>query len=196
MTSPPDDLDADARALQQVKRKYQELQNLRIHSVKQDSDDLREKITEHRRIHEISVQELLAQNDNLKKKIRAMQDDAHETDWLRDRVQRLRDDLESRDPVLAVFLRHPGFSIRVVAKRSFEIRAGDHDELVFNLSPAGAVGHGDDLRLHFSAYPPEMARRPETEFVKKPGTFRSAHLQALCDHLRKGLEVARVWARQ
>jgi hypothetical protein len=197
MSSPPDDSGADPRALQQIKRKYQKLQNLRVHSAKQDSDDLREKIAEHRRVHEVYVHELRSQNGGLMKKIRAMQDDADETDRLRDRVQRLRDDLEAHDPVLAVFLRHPGFSIRVIAKRSFEIRAGDEDELVFTLAPTRGTGSGDDLRFHFSAYPPEMARHPGTEFVaKKDGTFRSAGLQSLCDHLRKGLEVARVWNRQ
>jgi hypothetical protein len=196
MASVPDDTDSDLRSLQQIKQKYQELQNLRVHSVKQDIDDLRKKIAEHRRIHDISVQELRMQNDDLKKKLRVLMENDHETDQLRDRVRHLRDDLCARDPVLAVFLRQPGFAVRVAAKRSFEIRAGDRDQLVFTLSLTGAVGRGDDLRFHFIEYPPEMARNPDTKFVKSNGTFRSADLQALCDHLRKGLEVAGIWKRQ
>jgi hypothetical protein len=175
------------------KKKYQELKNLRSDSVIADSVDLRQKVDEHRRIHEIAVGELRAQNEELKRMIHDAESNRSEVERLRDSVGKLRYQLQQRDPILSVFLKHTGFAIKVLGRRKFEIRADD--ALVFILEPANN-GRDDDLQCHFTKYPPAFERSADTAFVRQGSTFRTASLEGFCSCLRRGLEAAEIWTRQ
>jgi hypothetical protein len=190
MSAPEPDLES---VYHTFKKKYQELKTLRSDSVLADSADLRQKLEEHRRIHDIAVGELRAQNDELKRLIQEEESKRSELERLQDSVGKMRYDLQKKDPVLAVFLKQPGFTVRVIGRRKFEIRA--EDALVFTLEPS-VNGRDDDFMYHFTKYPPEFARSQETQFVKQDAMFQNTYMEGFCNRLRRGLEAAGIWTRQ
>jgi hypothetical protein len=184
MSVPDGEAEMEA-AYQAVKKKYQELKALRIESVLADSADLRQKIEEHRRVHARSVAELQAQNNELRKLIQQADSTRSEVDRLADSVAKIRAHLQQRDPVLAVFLKYPIFTVRSVGRRIFEIRAGGGDPLAFTLRPSA---YEDEFQFHFTEYPASFRRSRDTDFVCADAFFKATQLQGFCDHLRRGLE--------
>jgi hypothetical protein len=178
------------------RKKYQELKSLRVDSVISDTDDLRQKIDEHRRIQEMLAKEFRTQNEDLRNMIRSWEKDKAEAERLYDHCETLRSQLRAQDPVLGAFLRYPHFAIRAVGRRSFEIHAGDRRELAFSLRPSSSLASNDTLDFHFSEYPRGFLRDSETDFVREDGTVRPAALPEFCRRLCKGLQAAKIWTRQ
>ena len=185
MTAQDEDFDIEAK-YHLVKKKYQELRNLRIDSVAADTEDLRKKADEHRRIHELAVKELRAQNDELKRMIQDAESTRVEMERVKDSNSQLSRQLQMRDPILSAFLKRPGFRLRVLGKQHYEISYGDGKDFVFTLAPS--TRESGYVSYESVVYPPQLARQSETMFVSSHITFRTSEMAGFCDTLCRGIK--------
>lgn len=173
-----------------INKKLQELQNYRIDSVRADIDDLKKKIGEHRRVHELVVKELRQQNGELRNIIQERQYGCTEVERLRDSNLRLCRTLQMHDSVLNAFLKHPTFRVYVTGKSTYEIRSGN-DSLVFTLT--ASPEHMGSYIFQCIVCPRELARHfgwPQTETGKWPAQIiKPTQLTRLCDTLYSGLRM-------
>jgi hypothetical protein len=183
MSQSGDEADFQAR-YNRVRKKYQEMQNLRITSTLADTEDLKKKIQEHTNIHQIATKELRAQNEDIRKKIREYESAEQEIRRLRESNDRVRRDLEMKDPVLNLFLRNPSFRITIKKKDEYEIRYGDKDDLIFELKPS----REEDNHFYFksSHYPVSLSSL--VDWISSEVVFPVSHLRGFYDQLCKGLK--------
>lgn len=177
MNSTDDDADLEAK-YHLVKKKYQELKKLRIDSVAADTEDLRKKVEEHRRVHELAVQELREQNQALKNLVTESERTRAEIERISDSNAHLLRQLQLRDPILKVILKYPDFRVRILSQGKYEISYRDGKDYVFILSQS--PGPSDSIEYSSVRYPPRLARQPNMDFVGQKITFSSSELVSFC----------------
>lgn len=116
-----------------LKKKYNELHNLRIESVIDDSNDLREKIEEHQRVHQIAVNELRQQNEQMRTIINEIESAKDAIESLKNSNRMLRERIGKMDPTAKILLQHPEMKVKCIGKGEFKIAIGDNNEFVFEL---------------------------------------------------------------
>ena len=80
---------------------YKELYKLRIESVNQDIEELEQKISEHTKIHELAVQEMKYQNNQLRARIEEIKRNRQKISQLESSILEKRRQLSRKDPILA-----------------------------------------------------------------------------------------------
>ena len=173
-----------------VKKKYQELQNLRISSVAADIEDLRRKVDEHRRVHELAVRELREQNQELREMIQDSERVRVEMERLSESNSRLLRQLQLKDPVLNTFLKRPNFKIRVIGRGSYEISYRDGKDFAFRLSDS--LEQAGFLSYESVRFPPRLARAPKMNFVGAEICFDKSEIASFCETLCRGIESCRL----
>ena len=183
-----DDIDMAAK-YHLVKKKYQELQNLRIKAVAADIEDLRRKVEEHRRVHELAVRELREQNRELSEMIQDAERIRAEMERVSESNSRILRQLQMKDPILNTFLKRPEFKLRVLGKGSYEISYLDGKDYVFRLSESAE--QSGFLSYESVRYPPRLARQARMEFIDQKVTFGIAEVANFCETICRGIRNCR-----
>lgn len=116
-----------------LKKKYNELHTLRIESVIDDSNDLREKIEEHQKVHQIAVNELKQQNEQMRTIISEIESAKDAIESLKNSNRILKDKLGKMDPTVKILLNHTEMKIKCIGKGEFKITIGNNNDFVFEL---------------------------------------------------------------
>ena len=146
-----------------MKKKFHELKNLRMKSVEEDIQEIKQRIEEHIEVHADAVRELETQNGKLKEAIKNRTAYSDRREHLESRVFELREDLKRKEPVFEPFLEeNSGFSIRVLDRRVYEVSYGD-------LVTMKLSRKHNDLTCTFVSYHPSLAKTKETSFISSPG---------------------------
>lgn len=175
-----------------IHKKYKELQNYRIDSVIKDTEDLRQKIEEHRRIHELVVTELQEQNKDLRRMIQEARYKEEELKRIRNSNADRSKKLQMQDSVLHVFLKQPEFRVRITGRSCYEIHYGENDDLIFTLTPASQSG---SLLFQAMKYPPGLARNlrcTEENMANRGLSFPASKLADFCTSLLQALRACRL----
>lgn len=104
-----------------LKSKFKELKNIRIESVKTDTDDLSLKIEEHKKVHEISIKELNQQNSDLRESIQDIEVARKDIQRLKDSISSIRQKLKNYDAILKEFIDKKNFYIECVGNHKYQI---------------------------------------------------------------------------
>ena len=164
-----------------MKRRLKELKNLRITSVLADIEDIKQKISEHQRVHEEAVSHLKHENARLGRLLRNRQAGEDEIARMRESNQEMRTYLAKREPAMEPFIRQgSGFTVKVLRRREFEI--SDGAEL-----RAKMTRKHDEVICHFLSAPEVWATQKGTEFAKPDNliTFAVSDLPQFCARIRK-----------
>jgi hypothetical protein len=185
MASVPDESAFEER-YHAIKKKYDELYNLRVTSVRTDSEDLRQKIEEHRRIHEIAVRELRTQNEELAQSGTRRSSIDRDIRRLEDSIGHVKHELQARDSVLNAFLKYPDFRVTITEKGVYHISWGNRDQLQFTLT---RDEHAGKLLFTSIKTPAELQSCQKTDFVNLGRlTFEQKSVGGFCQTLRDGIE--------
>jgi hypothetical protein len=189
MTAVPDESAFEER-YHSIKKKYDELYNLRVTSVSVDCNDLRQKIEEHRKIHEIAVRELRTQNEELAQSGTHRSATERDIRQLEQSIAHLKHDMQGRDSVLNAFLKYPDFRITITGKGAYRIAWGNRDQLQFTLIRDERCG-----KLLFTKIqiPTELQSCRKTDFMRHPSvTFDEKSVHGFCESLQQGIEECRL----
>ena len=145
-----------------IKKRYKELYNLRIDSVVADSNDLRDKIDEHYKVHQIAVNELKKQNDQLRTLMQEIETAKDSIMTLRKSNEFLRNQIKKMDPTVRVILNYPEIKISCLSKDQFKIAVGENNQLIFELT-----------RENNSHYKSTPIKYPNTHFKNPTFIFQS-----------------------
>ena len=169
-----------------MKRRLKELKNLRITSVLADIDDIKQKISEHQRVHEEAVSHLKHENARLGRLLRNRQAGEDEIARMGESNQEMRTYLAKREPAMEPFIRQgSGFTVKILQRREFEISDGAEFR-------AKMTRKHDEVVCHFLSVPEVLATREETKFAKegKLITFAVSDLPGFCGRIRKVMNTA------
>ena len=172
-----EDIDWKAK-YKSMKKRFRELQNLRIDSVKTDIDDLERKIDEHRKVHQLAVKELKRHNDSMGNAAGKIIQCKDEIERIEASVRSLTSDLKFRDSILKVVLDYESFYVDCIEKGRFKITATGKYQVVFELKK--------ELDAPSIVYTPVSvpdAPNPP-DFISQVIKFSSADLRNFCDTIQ------------
>ena len=179
-----DDFDEDEmkKKYQTMKKKYKELQNLRVDSVLEDIEDIKMKIQEHEKVHKEAMEHLKRKNVKLAKKINERMSGQEEVFKLADQNDQLRAYLAKKEPALGPFIDSgTGFSVKIIRRHEFEISYQ-------NLFRAKLTHNHNEVLCEIMAYPESMAKSSATQFVKeKKISFNLSEIGDFYAHVKRGL---------
>lgn len=104
-----------------IKSKFKELQSIRIDSVQIDTDDLRKKILEHQKVHEISVKELKQQIQESQDEINDLQLAQKDIENLEMYITKIRESIASYDKVMNIVMRYRPLRVKCIGPSKYEI---------------------------------------------------------------------------
>lgn len=126
-----------------IKKKLKELQNLRKDSVNADIKDLREKIEEHKRVHQITIKNIQNENAILKQQIDKIEEAKDSIQDLESSISNLKTEIKRYDPNLRIILDFPRLKIVSINNREgfskidrqmlYTIACGPNDIWVFDI---------------------------------------------------------------
>ncbi|KAK8892131.1 hypothetical protein M9Y10_029354 [Tritrichomonas musculus] len=105
----------------ELKSKVKELKEIRKDSVKTDAEDLKKKMEEHKKVHNLSMHELQQQNDDLKRSINKIASDKEEIRRLKESNNKIRQNLKNYDQILNEFLDFKDVSIECIGKHKYQL---------------------------------------------------------------------------
>ncbi|OHT10428.1 hypothetical protein TRFO_20312 [Tritrichomonas foetus] len=119
-----------------LKKKYKELVNIRVDSVKKDTANLKKKIEEHRKIHEISVRELKQQNNELRTMVEDLESAKKDIETMTKSIIQFREYLIHTDKILEVVLTLPNCSVACIGDKKYRVtvNTNSNEPKVMNLS--------------------------------------------------------------
>ena len=126
-------IDYKAKA-EEMKELYTELRNLRIDSVKIDIEDLKEKIKEHKKIHQLSIEEIRKYNLSLENKIHESKNVKNSLTSLQSSILKSKRELSLKDPTLAKVFSYDSLHLLDKNKNNYLIGKGKNDEFQFVLT--------------------------------------------------------------
>ena len=112
---------------------YKELYKLRVESVNQDIEELMQKINEHSKIHQLAVNEMKYQNNQLRAKIEENKRNKQNISQLESSIIEKRRQLSRKDPILAKIFQFS--NLHILRRNSDGTRY--------------LVGHGDEYQYQF-----------------------------------------------
>ncbi|OHT07824.1 hypothetical protein TRFO_23866 [Tritrichomonas foetus] len=127
-----------------IKKKYSELRNIRIESVKKDAEDLILKITEHQKVHNISIEELKKQNQELRESIQEIKNAKHQIMLMEKAIRKQREEIRKYDLIVRECLKYPMLYIKCIGYHKYQITYDKKDPLVFTLAIIN-----DNHRYHY-----------------------------------------------
>ena len=117
-----------------LKKKLKELRNIRIDSPKKDAEDLRKKIAEHQKVHEISVNELRQQNQELKLAILDIETASKDAKKLEEHIQKIKEYIKRKDYVIYCFSEYNEFETQLLENSHYKITQNfKNDPFIFHL---------------------------------------------------------------
>ena len=135
-----------------IKKKYQELLNIRVNSVIEDSNELRKKIEEHKQVHQATIAEIEDIEDN---------------------IESIKRKLRVSDSILAVLIEHPKLHTRCPRSGVYIVSCGVNDEIKFELKKEERI-------IYSPINIPKIENAPD--FIYKECSLRKTQLNNLCDH--------------
>jgi len=116
-----------------MKKKLSELKDLRYDSVRADIDDLKKKVAEHRKIHEISIKELRQQNSQMKLAIEELENMKKDIERKTQTITKYKRDIAGKDSTLKIVLQYPYLRVNGASKGRYQISACENDSMQFEL---------------------------------------------------------------
>lgn len=114
-----------------MKDMYEQLVDLRIDSVKYDIEEIRAKIEEHKKIHELAVKELTRQNQNLREKIEEAKSFKQGLSSVQSSIIKSRRELSMKDPILKKVFKHEELHLLNKSKNMYLIGKGSDYQYQF-----------------------------------------------------------------
>lgn len=109
-----------------IKSKYKELKKIRIESVITDTEDLKQKIEEHKKIHETSINELNQQNSDLQESIQDVDIARKDIRRLKESISSIQQKLKNYDVILKEFVGRKNFLIKCIGHHLYQITYEDN----------------------------------------------------------------------
>ena len=156
-----------------IKKKYQELLNIRVNSVIEDSNELRKKIEEHKQVHQATIEEIQNENAKLENRIKAIQNANAEIEDIEDNIESIKRKLRVSDSILAVIIEHPKLHTRCPRSGVYIVSCGVNDEIKFELKKEERI-------IYSPINIPKIENAPD--FIYKECSLRKTQLNNLCDH--------------
>ena len=128
-----------------MKDNYEELYKLRHTSVSEDSEELERKIEEHKKIHEISTNELKMQNEQLKEELKRGEEKRKKVEQLKKNISNLQSRLTMKEPIFQTAFKYQE-KIRFVngKKGRYMFEAGNDGQVLFEL----IRGENNEITYH------------------------------------------------
>ena len=111
------------RKYKSIKRKYKDLYNLRISSVAHDIETVSNRIEEHKRVHQLAIEEVESHTRDIQKEIQLTEKMRASIADMDSNVRNLRRNIKSRDPILGVIIDYPKLKCHLQKPGQYRIRS-------------------------------------------------------------------------
>ena len=108
-----------------MKKSFEKLDKLRHGSIREDITDLKQKIEEHEQIHTISINELKAQNEQMRQSVKRNKELQNKIAKKQESISKLKADLAARDLVLKESFKVENLHIIDAKKDYYEFNFAD-----------------------------------------------------------------------
>ena len=157
-----------------MKKKLNDLKDLRHDSVRVDLIDLKKKIEEHRKIHEMSVHELRQQNSQLEQNINELKHLRNDLDRKSSIISNLKKEISFKDLTLKIILQYPLIRVINCNKNKYEISTSGNQTLLFTLLKENEYTYSPQRLPNWISIP---------QFLKDTITFDLNKLSDFCSAL-------------
>ena len=130
-----DEIDWKSKA-KEMSDTYKELYNIRVESVENDIEQLRQKIQEHDKIHRLAVEEMKLQNNQLRAKIEEAKRNKAQISQLESSIKEKKRLLSRKDPILAKVFQFPNLHLLSRSKDGTKYLIGHGDEYAYQFQIA------------------------------------------------------------
>lgn len=159
-----------------MKKKLKELKNLRIDSVREDIEDLKGKIIEHKKIHAISVKELQQQNERLRTTISEINKAQRQMKEMNNKISNLKRKIVAKESSLGEILQYPELHVHYISEHLYQISVGSSEKWIFTLA----------TKSDMYQYTPYVLPSPKMpEFCSKTVQFERVGIDNFCREIIK-----------
>jgi hypothetical protein len=165
-----------------MKRKYRDLQKVRVAAVAQDIQTIRNRISEHQRFHDEKVNEINEHTEVMRRTIDTTKTMKSEIRRLQVSVDTIKRSLKAQDSVLSIILKYHCFQVSVLRPSTYQVACGRQNEFLFRLVKDQDIHYHPIKVPHWTSLPPELALELR---------LRLSDLDDLCRTLNQNAELNR-----
>lgn len=157
-----------------IKKRYQNLVDVRKTSAKNDCIELQNIINQHQVVHNSCVQELKRQNEDLEIVYKDIQNGEQRNEKRLLSIKKLEEEISSKDHTIGMILKFPSLSVQYLEKHKYKVRAGKSLGFIFKLTFRGISENSYDYIPEScpSSAPPEFSTHG---IIKAPYLEKTLH---------------------